>query len=188
MDKQKQILSAALRLFVTEGFHGTPTSKIAQEAGVANGTLFHYYKTKDDLVIGLYNNIKDELSTAMYAITHVDDFITTRFKNIFVQTLYWALDNRDKFYYIQQFQYSPHLFKISPETIQQQAMAHRELLADGVKKKVLIQQPLELIFMIFSNQIFGIYQYLSTADLTPAEQTKAINNAYEMVWELLRYK
>jgi AcrR family transcriptional regulator len=42
MDKQQEILSAALQLFVANGFHGTATSKIAKEAGVANGTLFHY--------------------------------------------------------------------------------------------------------------------------------------------------
>ena len=188
MDKQKQILTAALRLFVADGFHGTPTSKIAQQAGVANGTLFHHYKTKDDLVIGLYNSIKEELSLAMYAIINVDDFITTRFKNVFIHTLYWGLNNRDKFYYIQQFQYSPHLSKLSSDIVQQQALAHRELLAEGVKKKVLIQQPLEMIFMIFSSQIFGMYQYLINANLTPAEEKQTIDNAYEMVWTLLKYK
>ena len=62
MDKRKQILDAALKLFVELGFHGTPTSMIAKEAGVANGTLFHYFATKDELVIALYVAIKNQMA------------------------------------------------------------------------------------------------------------------------------
>ena len=62
MDKRQQILDAALKLFVEYGFHGTPTSLIAKEAGVANGTLFHYFSTKDELVVALYSSIKSRMS------------------------------------------------------------------------------------------------------------------------------
>ena len=57
MEKTRKILDTALRLFVEFGFHGTPTSKIALEAGVANGTLFNKFATKDDLIIALYTDI-----------------------------------------------------------------------------------------------------------------------------------
>jgi AcrR family transcriptional regulator len=39
LDKKEEILKTALKLFVEFGFHATPTSKIAKEAGIANGTL-----------------------------------------------------------------------------------------------------------------------------------------------------
>ena len=44
-EKQKAVMEAALKLFTEKGFHGTPTSKIAKDAKVATGTLFHYFKT-----------------------------------------------------------------------------------------------------------------------------------------------
>ncbi|NNU34187.1 TetR/AcrR family transcriptional regulator [Mucilaginibacter sp. S1162] len=115
MSKQEQIQATALRLFVADGFHGTPTAKIAAEAGVANGTLFYHYKTKDDLVVALYNKIKDEHANNVQAFINRDDFITTKFRNIFIHSVNWALTNRDKFYYIQQFNFSPHLALVSPE-------------------------------------------------------------------------
>ena len=62
MDKKEQILLAALKLFVEFGFHNTPTSKIAKEAGVANGTLFYFFPTKDDLVKALYLDVKSRLT------------------------------------------------------------------------------------------------------------------------------
>ncbi|MES2278544.1 MAG: TetR/AcrR family transcriptional regulator [Bacteroidota bacterium] len=188
LDKQKQILAAALKLFVAYGFHGTPTSKIAEEAGVANGTLFHYYKTKDDLVLGLYNHIKDDMASAMSAIIHESDFITPKFRNTFIHTLYWALNNRDKFYYIHQFESSPHMAKISRKAMQDQAMMHGKIIDEAVKKKLLQAHPRDLIITLFNSQVFGIYQYLTSAKFSPEEEGHIINEGYEMVWEMLKYK
>lgn len=188
LDKQKQILAAALKLFAANGFHGTATGKIAEEAGVANGTLFHYYKTKDDLVAGLYNYIKEDLATAMSAIIHDSDFITPKFRNNFVHTLYWALQHRDEFYYIQQFERSPYNNKIPGKTIEQQSLVQLKLIDEAIKKKLLQTHPRDLVITILNSQLFGIYQYLSTGDYTPDEERKIINDGYEMVWEMLKYK
>ena len=64
-DKQEAILDTALTLFTERGFFGTPTSLISKEAGVATGTLFFYFKTKEDLIDTLYCRIKTEAAAAM---------------------------------------------------------------------------------------------------------------------------
>ncbi|NMM63198.1 TetR/AcrR family transcriptional regulator [Clostridium sp. P21] len=51
--RQWQILEAALKIFSEKGFQGSRTSEIAKEAEVAEGTIFRYYKTKKDLLMGL---------------------------------------------------------------------------------------------------------------------------------------
>ena len=43
----------------------TPTSEISKQAGLAEGALFAYFKTKDDLINALYHQIKLELADAM---------------------------------------------------------------------------------------------------------------------------
>lgn len=188
MDKQQQVLSAALSLFVEHGFHGTPTAKIAQVAGVANGTLFHYYKTKDELVVGLYNVIKDEMAGAVKSIVHESDFVTPKFYNTYVHTLSWALSNRQKFYYVQQFENSPHIKKIASETIQQHAQVHTQLLAEGVRKKLLQPHPLPLMNTLYNSQLFGVFQYLTNNEFTPEEEKKIIIEGYEMIWDMLKFK
>lgn len=187
MDRQKQILSAALKLFVAYGFHGTPTSKIAVEAGVANGTLFHYYKTKDDLVLGLYNDIRNELAMFLSAISHDSDFIAPKFRNIFIHTIYWALNNKDKFYYLQQFYLSPHRFKLTAEMMQQHDNVASTLIRECIRKKLMKQLPPDMAFAMFNSQVFGIYQYLTSASFSPQEQERVINEAYGMTWELFKY-
>ena len=61
MDKKQLILGTALKLFVENGFHGTATSKIAAEASVANGTLFNYFRTKEELILSLYHSVVNEM-------------------------------------------------------------------------------------------------------------------------------
>ena len=52
-DAQRRIAAAALEAFAERGYNGTTTSAIAREAGVAEGTIFRYYATKKDLLIGV---------------------------------------------------------------------------------------------------------------------------------------
>lgn len=51
--RQQQILNAAMTVFLKKGFSGSTTKEIAKEAGVAEGTIFRYFKTKKDLLLEL---------------------------------------------------------------------------------------------------------------------------------------
>lgn len=51
--KQKQVLAASLALFAEQGFANTTTKQIADRAGVAEGTVYRRYKTKDELLAAL---------------------------------------------------------------------------------------------------------------------------------------
>ncbi len=48
--RKAHILETALKLFARHGFDGTSTKQIAQTAGIAEGLIFHYFPTKDDLL------------------------------------------------------------------------------------------------------------------------------------------
>ena len=64
-DKQTAILDATLELVSEKGFHGTPTSAIAQEAGVGVGTIYRYFENKEDLIDELYKRLKLQLAKAV---------------------------------------------------------------------------------------------------------------------------
>ncbi len=63
-EKRKAILAAATKVIAEEG-PGAPTAKISKAAGVAEGSLFTYFATKDDLLNHLYLTLKAELKDAM---------------------------------------------------------------------------------------------------------------------------
>ncbi|RPJ78250.1 MAG: TetR/AcrR family transcriptional regulator, partial [Deltaproteobacteria bacterium] len=49
-DKHHKILEAAIKVFAEQGFFRSTISQIAKEAGVADGTIYLYFKNKDDIL------------------------------------------------------------------------------------------------------------------------------------------
>jgi TetR/AcrR family fatty acid metabolism transcriptional regulator len=71
-DKRERILTAAERIFARHGFFAAKVSDVAKEAGVADGTIYLYFKSKDDLLISLFERrmqqVNDTLRTAIEGI------------------------------------------------------------------------------------------------------------------------
>ncbi len=55
-DKRDRILAAAERIFARHGFFAARVTEIAKEAGVADGTIYLYFKNKDDLLISWFEH------------------------------------------------------------------------------------------------------------------------------------
>lgn len=54
-DKYHRILEAAIKVFAEQGFFHSTVSQIAREAGVADGTIYLYFKNKDDILLQFFN-------------------------------------------------------------------------------------------------------------------------------------
>ena len=66
-DKRERILDAAERIFARHGFYAAKVSDVAKEAGVADGTIYLYFKSKDDLLISLFARRMQQLNEALGA-------------------------------------------------------------------------------------------------------------------------
>ena len=53
--KYHQILEAAVKVFARQGFHQSTVAQIAKEAGVADGTIYLYFKNKDDILVQFFS-------------------------------------------------------------------------------------------------------------------------------------
>ena len=62
-DKRERILDAAVRVFAKKGFHATRVSEVAKAAGVADGTIYLYFKSKDQLLVSLFEDRVERLLT-----------------------------------------------------------------------------------------------------------------------------
>jgi len=64
-EKRERILQSAIKVFARKGFYNTRVSEIARTAGVADGTIYLYFKNKDDILISIFTDrigtLNDEL-------------------------------------------------------------------------------------------------------------------------------
>ncbi len=91
-DKRNSILSAATEVFAERGL-AAPTAAITGTAGVAEGTLFTYFKTKDELVNALYREIKLELADAMMSGFPRKASIRHRLQHVWNRYVEWGIAN-----------------------------------------------------------------------------------------------
>ena len=146
VDKRQALLDAALILFTEHGFHGTPTSKIAKKAGVATGTLFHYFKTKEELINQLYLEIKQDLTRGLSV--GVSNEYTDRGKihKLWCNYISWALESPEKLQFFQQFSSSPYISNLTREEAIQHLSFIHELIEESKQQDVVKDMPTELLF------------------------------------------
>ena len=70
--KKERILETAARLFAERGFSRTSTAMLAQEAGVAEGTIFRHFKSKDDIFLELIQRLRDKITQDVYQYLEVE--------------------------------------------------------------------------------------------------------------------
>ncbi len=64
-EKYRMILNAAKHVFAMEGFYNSKVSEIAREAHVADGTIYLYFKNKDDILISLFEEELNRIITTV---------------------------------------------------------------------------------------------------------------------------
>ena len=94
-DKRNSILSAATQVFAERGL-GAPTAAITTAAGIAEGSLFTYFKTKDELINALYRELKLELADSMMSSFPRKQSVRRRLEHVWNGYLRWGFDNRDQ--------------------------------------------------------------------------------------------
>ena len=67
-DKTQIILDAAIRVFAAKGYYGARVSDIANDAGIAYGLVYHYFKNKEDLLISIFKTRWDQFLAAIRSI------------------------------------------------------------------------------------------------------------------------
>jgi TetR/AcrR family fatty acid metabolism transcriptional regulator len=72
-DKRQLILDAAVRVFARKGYHTSRVGDIAEEAGVAHGLLYHYFKSKDELLETIFSNTWTLMLEAISGVESLDE-------------------------------------------------------------------------------------------------------------------
>lgn len=126
-DRRESILNAAFRLVVRKGLHQVTTAAVSREAGIAAGTLFLYFPTKEALLNALYVSLirrRFERITAGLEGTTAE-----KFRTFWFTWARWYLDEPEVTQVIQQFEVSTLLTEDS--------IAVREALDDAIYRMFL---------------------------------------------------
>ena len=179
-DKRNAILDAATRVFAERGLAAAPTSEISKRARVAEGTLFTYFKTKEDLINALYREMKLELADAMMSGFPRKKNVRSRLRHVWDSYVNWGVTNAEQRKVLTQLQVSGMLSKESIEAGSAPFIEMQNMIRTAIEQHILrTDLPIELI----SKMLGALAE--ATMDLIvlkPVMANKYRNGGFEIYW------
>ncbi len=108
IDRAAAVRSALRTLVARNGFHGASMSTVAREAGVATGTAYTHYASKDELVLAAYCETKAQLAMAAMASLDAGAEADAQFRSVWQATYRHLQANPDHARFLLQVDHSPY--------------------------------------------------------------------------------
>jgi AcrR family transcriptional regulator len=180
-DNREKILATALTLFTERGFFGTPTSLISKEAGVATGTLFFYFTTKEALIDTLYRRIKSEAAQAMCRDFTIEKTAAAKLRHIGYNAIEWGIQNPAKQKFMEQFAHSSFV----STTAHEEGMSHflflQDLVRDGIQEGTIRNIDPALLFCMMASSFSGLIARAYT-EKNPQKREKIVHEGLDFIF------
>lgn len=185
MDKRTAILKSVLQIVNREGFYHLNMKKIAAEAKVAAGTIYLYFKGKEDLINALYAMVVHEFNSFVLCGFDEKKAVKENFYEMLDRALTFYLKQPDNFSFIEQYTYAPFLFKENQEENFLLLMPIYKMMRDGKKQNLIKQMPDSILLSLIHGSLNTITK-LHLAKKTDLNSDKARKEFYDCVWEAIR--
>src|SRR6202521_2366369 len=144
-EKRNAILDAAVATFAARGVWTTPTVAISKAAGVAEGTLFTYFATKEVLINELYLVLKRDLAEAILSAFPQTADARTKVRHIWNHYVRWGMTYPEKFKVMAQLSVSDQVTEESRAAGAALLAELEKLFKDCIKRKVIRNYPVRFI-------------------------------------------
>jgi AcrR family transcriptional regulator len=151
LSKRDKVLKTALQMVASGGFHASPMSEIATMSGVAVGTIYHHFASKDDLMVALYLKTKENMSKAMEPFAQSKLSPTKKLEVMSAELQLHFLKNPLEFSFLDQFQSSPFVDIQSGEDLFAKPIT--DVFKEGVKAGKLRKLHIDVLSELFYNSV-----------------------------------
>ena len=182
--KEQQIFDATLELVVKSGLAGITMCDISKVAGIATGTLYIYFKNKEELINDLFTICRKESAQFYFNGLQSKDNFETSFRKIFYNIVEYRKQYFNKSVFLDQYYHSPYVSEKKRHEATQQLQPFYEVMENG-KKQGLAKDYDNLLLLWYVigciNEVIKGCHYRKKAidDLT-------INNLFTMCWNGLK--
>ena len=185
-EKKKAIFESTLELVRENGFHGTPMSLVAKKAGVAAGTIYHYFDSKDTLIIELHGYIRSQMFKAMLDGDDETKDLKSRFFSFWKKHYQFYIQNPNALYFIEQFVNSPYYERCPERENDRCQHIISNFLEAGIASGKLKQMNLKLMSILVHSSV------VTTAKIHLAKKVEIgkaeLEQVAQLVWDGIENK
>lgn len=180
-EKKAAIFKATMQLITKHGFHGTPMSKVAKEAGVAAGTIYHYFDGKEDLINQLYGELKQQMGSALMEKVDTSAPIKDQFFGFWLNLYAYFYHNPDEFWFLEQYANSPYISRSVREENEKYYQPVIDFLAQGINRGELRDINLDLLVSLVYGSIVATVKLALSEDFDLTDDM--LQDAVKSCWD-----
>ena len=182
-DKRSAILKATMELITEHGFHATPMSMIARHAGVAAGTIYNYFPSKDVLINQLYAELKEKMGSALIEGSEGSGNLRERFFRLYRSLYAYFILNPAEFMFLEQYSNSPFISGLGENENQHFQQTVVDFLEGGIEVGILRSMETELITSLVYGHVVAVakLQLSGRLDITEVRLDKAAQSCWDSV-------
>jgi TetR/AcrR family transcriptional repressor of multidrug resistance operon len=183
-EKKKAILESTLKLIKENGFHGTPMSLVAKRAGVAAGTIYHYFDSKDTLIMELFAYTQYRIQEALQGNLQEDMDLKESFFLRWISRCQFYIQNPDVLFFMEQFVNSPYYPRCPQEQNERIQNEIKQFMALGHQKGVLRDLDPKLMAIMIHSSIMTAAKVHLDGKVTLGD--KEFRQLAQMIWDSIR--
>jgi len=185
IDKKSLILNTTLELLSENGFHGTPISLIAEKAGIGAGTIYRYFKNKEELINVLFIEIQRRIIRAMYFNYDENAPYRDKFKVLWINMINYYRKNPKELIFIEQHRYAPYVSTLTRSESMKVISPVLLFFLEGKKRKFIKHLPLYTIIGLIYGPIVTIVKL--NIDHNRVTTDDQVINAEKACWDAVKY-
>jgi AcrR family transcriptional regulator len=184
IEKQKAVIEATIKVINEIGFASASISKIAKEAGVSVGTIYIYYKNKEDLVVSVYYDVKQEITNTLYQNMDDSNSVKANLNTLWNNTIKASEVIPMFLSYSEQFANSPFYDLVDKTKLYEFAKPLIDLQIKGIEDKVLKTMTFEVFIAFFITPA----TFLSNRKLCAGFKINAknIEDSFQIAWNTIK--
>ena len=144
-------MQAALELIAEQGFHRTPMAEIAEKAGVAAGSIYRYFESKDILITELYRELEDKIMVVLQKGYPSERPLRERFLYLIRELLRYFMSHPSHFRYLEQYYNSPYGISLHTDRLLGKTDKHSilmDIFEQGIDQQVIKEFPKAVLFAL----------------------------------------
>ncbi|MED1560155.1 TetR/AcrR family transcriptional regulator [Bacillus paramycoides] len=164
-ERQMRILEAAVDMFGEKGYAATSTNEIAKRAGVAEGTIFRYYKTKKDLLLAVVMPTLTKFAAPFFVQAFAKEIFKTNYES-YEGLLRVVINNRFEFakkhfpmikILIQEVPFQPELKSEIQQLVETELLSHfKKLIVKFQEDGKIIEIPPSSVLRLTLSAVLGL--------------------------------
>lgn len=181
MNKKSIVLQTTLELITKQGIRATSLSQIIKESGVANGTVYHHFKNKEEIITELYLMLIQDFGTVVMRNTETEEDVKRQFAIMWLNLFHYFVNNPLAFIFSEQIARSSEISQSLKDQARQYYKDIESFFRVGVRNNVFKSYNTMVMEELFFGNVVSIVKIHENEKVKLLD--KHINQAIEISWK-----